>query len=83
MDGYGTPNFVQKKHAAGGALYDMGVYHIAQILHLVGNPAVVRVVGRTYQKVAMHEKRRQDSAYDVEELGTCPIPRRPVGPAAP
>lgn len=69
VDGYGTPNFVQKKHAAGGALYDMGVYHIAQILYLVGNPGVVRVVGRTYQKVAMHEKRRQDSAYDVEELG--------------
>lgn len=69
VDGYGTPNFVQKAQAAGGALYDMGVYHIAQILHLVGNPPVARVVGRTYQKVPMHEQRRQDSGYDVEELG--------------
>ena len=29
VDGYGTATFVQKQHAAGGALYDMGVYHIA------------------------------------------------------
>lgn len=68
VDGYGTANFVQKRHASGGALYDMGVYHIAQILYLIGNPPVERVSGRTYQKVAMDDARRRESGYDVEEF---------------
>src|SRR5450755_4787567 len=70
VDGYGTASFVQKAHAAGGALYDMGVYHIAQLLYLLGNPSVERVTGRTYQRVAMDAERRTHSNYDVEELGT-------------
>jgi predicted dehydrogenase len=69
VDGYGTPTFVQKRNSAGGALYDMGVYHIAQMLYLLGNPAVARVSGKTYQKTGMDEKRRATSSYDVEELG--------------
>ncbi len=69
VDGYGTPSFVQKRHSAGGALYDMGVYHISQILYLLGNPVVERITGKTYQKVAMDLARQQSSGYDVEELG--------------
>jgi predicted dehydrogenase len=69
VDGYGTPTFVQKKNSAGGALYDMGVYHIAQMLYLLGNPKVARVSGKTYQKTHMDESRRASSGYDVEELG--------------
>ena len=34
VDGYGTDSFVKKEVAAGGALYDMGVYHIAQVIFL-------------------------------------------------
>jgi len=68
VDGYGTPNFVQKKQASGGALYDMGVYHISQILFLMGNPEVQRISGKTYQKIAMDAKRKEISNYDVEEL---------------
>jgi predicted dehydrogenase len=69
VDGYGTPSFVQKRNSAGGALYDMGVYHIAQMLFLLGNPAVERITGKIYQKIAMDEARRAKSGYDVEELG--------------
>src|SRR4029079_631569 len=69
VDGYGTPTFVQKRNSAGGALYDMGVYHIAQVLYLLSNPKVTRISGKTYQKTAMDEKRRSASGYDVEELG--------------
>jgi predicted dehydrogenase len=69
VDGYGTPTFVQKRNSAGGALYDMGVYHISQILYLLGNPTVKRVSGKTYQKTDMDKKRRETSGYDVEELG--------------
>jgi predicted dehydrogenase len=69
VDGYGTPTFVQKRNASGGALYDVGVYHIAQLLFLLGNPSVERISGKTYQEIAMDRKRAASSGYDVEELG--------------
>jgi predicted dehydrogenase len=69
VDGYGTASFVQKKTAAGGALFDMGVYHIAQVLYLLGNPALKTVCGSTYQETDMYADRRKISGYDVEELG--------------
>src|SRR5215475_8117514 len=69
VDGYGTPTFVQKQHSAGGALYDMGVYHIAQMLYLLGNPAVQRITGKTYQKTPIDPQREKASGYNVEELG--------------
>jgi predicted dehydrogenase len=69
VDGYGTSTFVQKRHAAGGALYDMGVYHIAGLLYLLGNPEVKRITGKTYQKTSMDPRRATSSGYDVEELG--------------
>lgn len=69
VDGYGTPAFVKKEVAAGGALYDMGVYHIAQVLDLLGNPEVLTVTGATHQELPMYEHRAQESGYDVEELG--------------
>lgn len=40
VDGYGSPTFVQSGIWAGGALYDMGVYHINTMLYLVDNPVV-------------------------------------------
>ena len=69
VDGYGTENFVKKHVAAGGALYDMGVYHIAQVLFLLGLPKVERISGKVYQETPMDEVRRTSSGYDVEELG--------------
>lgn len=69
VDGYGTASFVRKEVAAGGALYDMGVYHIAQVLFLLGLPKVQRISGKTYQETGMHEGRRSSSGYNVEELG--------------
>jgi predicted dehydrogenase len=69
VDGYGTPSFVQKKNSGGGALYDMGVYHIASMLYLLGNPGIVRISGKTYQETDMDPARRKFSGYDVEELG--------------
>jgi predicted dehydrogenase len=68
VDGYGTSTFVQKRHSAGGALYDMGVYHIARLLYLLGNPSVTRITGKTYQKTPMEPKLEKSSGYDVEEL---------------
>lgn len=69
VDGYGTEKFVQKDVAAGGALYDMGVYHISNMLYLLGNPEVVTISGKTYQETDMDESRKEFSGYSVEELG--------------
>ncbi len=69
VDGYGTPAFVQKKIASGGAMYDMGVYHIANILYLIGNPEVLTISGRLYQETEIDPARKALSGYDVEELG--------------
>jgi len=69
VDGYGSAPFVQKRNSGGGALYDMGVYHIARVLYLLGNPEVVRISGKTYQETAMDPARRESSGYNVEELG--------------
>jgi len=69
VDGYGTSSFVRKAVAAGGALYDMGVYHISQILYLLGTPKVERISGKVYQETGMDPRRRKLSGYDVEELG--------------
>ena len=69
VDGYGTANFVNKSISAGGALFDMGIYHIAQILYLMGNPAVKTVTGATHQELDMYEERRAFSGYSVEEMG--------------
>lgn len=68
VDGYGTPLFVQKEQSSGGALYDMGVYHITQMLHLLGNPQPTTITGTTHQEIAMDEARRASSGYNVEEL---------------
>lgn len=69
VDGYGSPAFVQKETATGGALYDMGVYHISTMLYLLGNPQVLRIAGKTYQEMPMDARRREKSGYSVEELG--------------
>ncbi|MDU5142375.1 MAG: Gfo/Idh/MocA family oxidoreductase [Paenibacillus dendritiformis] len=69
VDGYGTTAFTQKATASGGALYDMGVYHISQILYLLGLPTVTRISGQTYQEMDMLPDRREMSKFDVEELG--------------
>ena len=68
VDGYGSAQFVQKDVAAGGALYDMGVYHIAQVLYLLGNPAARTITGSTYQEIGMYPDRKRNSRFDVEEL---------------
>ncbi|KPL77340.1 oxidoreductase [Ornatilinea apprima] len=68
VDGYGSSDFVKKEIAGGGALYDLGVYHIANILYLLGNPRPLRMSGRTFQQTEMHQGRKNASHFNVEEL---------------
>lgn len=69
VDGYGSFNFVRKDVSAGGAFYDMGVYHIARMLYLLGNPEVLTISGKTFQETPIDPRRREISGYNVEELG--------------
>lgn len=68
VDGYGAPAFVDRAISGGGALCDMGIYHLTQILHLLDNPAVLTVSGLTHQEIPMDESRRTFSRYSVEEF---------------
>ncbi len=68
VDGYGTPSFVQKKWSGGGSTLDMVIYHVGTLLYLLDNPEVTRVSGKTYQELPMHEGKKKQAGYDVEEL---------------
>jgi predicted dehydrogenase len=70
VDGYGSPAFVQSKNSGGGALLDMGIYHMGRMVWLLGNPPIETVTAATFQEVPMDEGRRAESGYDVEELVT-------------
>ncbi len=69
VDGYGTPYFTRKETAGGGALFDMGVYRISQLLYLMDSPEVLSISGKTYQEMEIDERRKNISRFDVEELG--------------
>ena len=69
VDGYGEKEFVSAYWAAGGALYDMGVYHISSMLYLMDVPKLKSVSGQIYQELDMNEQRRKESGFNVEELG--------------
>ncbi len=69
VDGYGSDNFVKMEVAGGGALFDMGVYRISQLIYLLDLPPLERVTGKLYQETEMDPGRRESSGYNVEELG--------------
>ena len=69
VDGYGSASFVQKEISGGGALFDMGIYHISPLLYLMDMPKPVRISGKIYQKTGMYVDRREKGGYNVEELG--------------
>ena len=69
IDMYGSPAFVRKKTAAGGAMMDLGIYNLSNMLYLMDCPEVQRISGQVYQKLAMDEHRAETSGYDVEETG--------------
>jgi predicted dehydrogenase len=69
VDGYAEKEFDQAWIAQHGALYDMGVYHISQLLYILGCPKLERVSGKVYQEIGMDPERKKISQFDVEELG--------------
>lgn len=66
---YFSRNFISSKWAGHGALYDMGVYRISQLLYILGVPKLERVSGVTYQEMAMNPILLGENKMEVEELG--------------
>ena len=48
----------------------MGIYHMARMVYLLGNPELATVSGSAFQELPMDEKRKKESGYNVEEFGT-------------
>lgn len=68
VDGYGRKEFVNSEWSGGGALFDMGVYYISQLLYLLDNPEPLRISGHVYQETDIDPKRKEISNYNVEEF---------------
>ena len=62
-------DFLTKKWAQHGALYDMGVYHISQILFILGVPQLERVSGSIYQECPIDPRLPGAKLMEVEEMG--------------
>jgi predicted dehydrogenase len=69
VDGKNSPAFVQKATAGGGALIDWGIYVICRTLWAMGNPKPKRITGQTYARLPMDPDLREESNWDVEEMG--------------
>ncbi len=69
VDGKNTPAFVRRETSGGGALIDWGIYVICQVLWQMGNPKPERITGQTYDRMPMDQSLREESGYDVEEMG--------------
>lgn len=69
VDGWWPKTLVSKQSTGGGAIIDMSIYKLAQILYLMGLPRPARISGKLFQEMEMNEARRIESGYDVEELG--------------
>ena len=67
--------FQDKAMAGYGALIDTGVYHVGQMLYLLGLPELDTVMGRLYQKIPVGNAPWADRGYTashpmaVEEMG--------------
>ncbi|MDR3119733.1 MAG: Gfo/Idh/MocA family oxidoreductase [Clostridiales bacterium] len=63
-----STNFFKKEIAGRGALYDMGIYHIAQMLFILGLPKLDRVSGSMFSEIEPSLKLLKGNKFEVEEL---------------
>jgi len=62
--------FADRKRAGGGPMYDIGVHTFDCAWWLMGRPAPVAAVGKTYLEVAPPFYKKHGVPIDVEDLGT-------------
>ena len=64
-----SKDFFSRELAGHGALFDMGIYHIAQMLFILGLPELKSVSGSVYTELAQSQKVLDGREFGVEELG--------------
>ncbi len=64
-----SPDFYSAEFAGHGALFDMGIYHIAQLLFIMGLPTLKSVSGSVFTEIEQSEKLLAGRKFEVEELG--------------
>lgn len=63
-----SPNFFSKDIAGRGALFDMGIYHISQMLFILDMPKLQKVSGSLFSEIEPSEKLLKGRKFEVEEL---------------
>lgn len=69
LDSALSKDFYSKELAGHGAVFDMGVYHISQMLYIMGLPKLERVTGMCYLEPPRNEKLLGGREFGVEDLG--------------
>jgi len=64
-----SSDFMSKEIGGHGPLFDIGVYHISQMLYLAGLPELESVYGAAYNKCHMDERLLRGRKFEVEDLG--------------
>ncbi len=64
-----SPDFYSAEFAGHGALFDMGIYHIAQLLFILDLPKLKSVSGSVFTEIEQSEKLLNGRKFEVEELG--------------
>ena len=65
-----SKDFGNKKYGGHGVLFDLGVYHISQMLFILGLPEVESVYGKAYAEIPLNPRIMKDRAFEVEEFAT-------------
>ena len=69
MRGAFQPEFYSAEYAGHGALFDIGVYHLSQLLYVAGLPELESVYGAAYTAVDIDPRLLQGRKFEVEDLG--------------
>ncbi len=65
-----TPDFGSKKYGGHGVLFDLGVYHISQMLFILGLPELESVYGKAYAEIPLNPRLKDKRPLEVEEFAT-------------
>lgn len=64
-----SADFYSAEIGGHGPLFDIGVYHISQMLYIAGMPELESVYGATYDKCHLDSRLLKGRKYGVEDLG--------------
>lgn len=63
-----SKDFSNKLYGGHGVLFDLGIYHISQMLFILGLPELESVYGKTYHEIPLNPRLMEGRAFEVEEF---------------